>query len=66
MKKYLSKEKTQILRSNNLIKKTEVVYELADLLVAECVETGEKRTLDCNLANGVINEAQHTKRILKG
>ena len=66
MKNYLSKEKMQILRQHNFIGETEVVYEIADLLVAECVVNGEKRSIDTATAKGLINESQNTKRILKG
>ena len=66
MKSYLSKEKTELLRLNSLLSPTEIAYEIADLLVAECVETGAKRTLDKEAANGVISESQNSRRVLKG
>lgn len=66
MKNYLSKEKTSLLRTKSIITATEIVYEIADLMVAQCVESGATRALDRTSVDFVISESQNKKRVLKG
>ena len=62
MKVQLSQIQLKNLRDQKKLQKSEVAYVIGDLLIAECIISGEKRVI----GDSILHLNESNKKILKG